>query len=98
MTMTTEQKAARLEMIKAVAAKIEKRKEFKRRQAANAATVRRWTDVVEKPKRKAKSDEFDAMLAKLDENHNQWTDAPQYAEKHYGQVYRDTTRHDNDWN
>lgn len=26
-----------------------------------------------------------------------WTDAPQYAEKYYGQTYRDTTRFDNDW-
>ena len=98
MTMTAEQKAARLELIKAAAAKIEKRKAFKARQAANAATIRRYTDEVEKPKRRKAEREFDAMISKMDENYNQWTDAPQYAETYYGQVYRDTTKFDNDWN
>ena len=27
-----------------------------------------------------------------------WTDAPQYAEKYYGEAYRDTVAMDNDWN
>lgn len=26
-----------------------------------------------------------------------YTDAPKYAEKYYGETYRATTRHDNDW-
>jgi len=26
-----------------------------------------------------------------------YTDAPKYAEKYYGEVYRETTRFDNDW-
>lgn len=30
-------------------------------------------------------------------NINAWTDAPQYAEKYYGEAYRDTINHDNDW-
>jgi len=30
-------------------------------------------------------------------NINAWTDAPQYAEKYYGEAYRDTVDHDNDW-
>ena len=98
MTMTAEQMAARLELIKAVAAKIEKRKSFKARQAANAAKVRRYTDVVEKPKRQKADREFDSMIEKMDENHNQWTDASKYAETYYGDVYRDTTKFDNDWN
>jgi hypothetical protein len=98
MTMTAEQKAARLELIKAVAAKVEKRKAFKARQAANAAKVRRWTDVEEKPRRSAKAAEFDRMIEKLDENHNAWTDAPKYAEQYYGEVMRETTKFDNDWN
>lgn len=33
-----------------------------------------------------------------DVNINAWTDAPQYAEKYYGEAYRDTVSHDNDWN
>ena len=87
-------KAKRLEMIKAAA----KRIDFKKKQAANAATVRRWTDVVEKPKRKAADAEFDEMINALDENHNHWTDGAKYAETHYGDVYRDTTKYDNEWN
>jgi len=98
MTMTTEQKAARLALIKQVAAKRKAAAEFKRRQQINAAKVRRYTDVVDRPARSAKSAEFDRAIEKMNENHNQWTDAPQYAEKYYGQVYRDTTRFDNEWN
>ena len=30
-----------------------------------------------------------------DERH--WTDAPRYADQYYGEVYRETTRFDNDW-
>lgn len=98
MTMTPEQKAARLELIKAVAKKVEARKAFKAKQAANRATLRRWTDEVEKPKRRKSNNDIDRMIEKFDENHNQWTDAPQYAEKYYGDVMRETTKFDNDWN
>jgi hypothetical protein len=97
-TFTPEQKAARLAMIKAAADKINARKAFKAKQAANAAKVIRWTDVDEKPRRKKAEREFDSMIAKMDENYNQWTDAPQYAEKYYGERYRDTTKFDNEWN
>tara|TARA_Y100001963_G_scaffold131026_1_gene187885 strand:+ start:4392 stop:4625 length:234 start_codon:yes stop_codon:yes gene_type:complete len=31
------------------------------------------------------------------ENMNHWTDASQYAEKYYGETFRQTTRYDNDW-
>jgi hypothetical protein len=34
---------------------------------------------------------------KLSEDERYWTDAPKYAEKYYGEVYRETTRFDNDW-
>ena len=26
-----------------------------------------------------------------------WSDAPKYAQQYYGEVYHETTRHDNDW-
>lgn len=32
------------------------------------------------------------------DNINAWTDAPQYAEKYYGERMRDTVAMDNDWN
>ena len=86
-------KAKRLEMIKAAAKKIE----FKNKQKANAAKVRRWSDVEEKPVRASAARKFDAEIQKLDENYNQWTDGPQYAKQYYGDVYSETTRFDNDW-
>jgi DNA-binding protein H-NS len=95
--MTPEQKAARLALIKQVAEKRNAIALFKEKQKANAATVRRWTDTVEKPRRAAKAAEFDAIIEKLDENHNQWTDGPQYAKQYYGDVAYETTRFDNDW-
>ena len=98
MTMTATQKADRLALIKKIAEKQNAQKEFKRKQALNAAKVRRWTDVVEKPRRKKAEDAFDAEIARMDENHNAWTDASSYAEKYYGETMRETTKFDNDWN
>lgn len=89
----TQTKAERLKMIKAAA----KRLQFKKKQAANAATIRRYTDEVDRPSRAAKQREWDQMLDKLDENHNVWTDERQYAKKHYGDIAYHTTRYDNDW-
>ena len=49
--------------------------------------------------RKVRRTETSVMDRKYDgENINAWTDAPQYAEKYYGERYRDTVSHDNDWN
>lgn len=31
------------------------------------------------------------------EDERYWTDAPRYANEYYGEVYRATTRFDNDW-
>lgn len=98
MTMTAEQKAARLELIKKVAAKRKAAADFKRKQEINAAKVRRYTDVVDKPRRKAAADKFDREIERMDENHNQWTDASSYAKKYYGDVAYETTRFDNEWN
>lgn len=97
MTMTAEQKAARLEMIKAAAEKYNKRAEFKRKQAINAAKVRRWTEIEETPKRRKAAEKFDAEMARMDENHNHYTDASKYASQYYGEVAYETTKFDNDW-
>lgn len=97
MTMTAEQKAARLEMIKAAAAKYNKRADFKRKQAINAAKVRRWTDEVERPARRAKADEFDNMIAQYDENHNQYTDGSKYLAEHYGERLAEQKSYESDW-
>ena len=88
-TFTPEQYAARLVLIKEVAAKRKKRADFHKKMEAGAARVRRYTDEVEKPARKARADKFDASIALMDENHNQYTDAPKYVEEHYGDRFRD---------
>lgn len=36
-------------------------------------------------------------MVKENADERYWTDAPQYAEKYYGETYRETTRFDNDW-
>ena len=97
MTMTVEQKAARLEMIKAIAEKRARRAAFIKKLKTQNRLVQRWTEENEKPKRAAKAKAFDDDVAKMDENHNQWTDASSYAEKHYGERMRQTTWHDNEW-
>lgn len=95
--MTETQKAARLELIKAVAEKRKKRALFRLKLEQGAKNVRRWTDVEEKPRRKNRENKIDQLINQLDENHNHWTDAPQYAKEHYGDVAHETTRFDNDW-
>lgn len=98
MTMTAQQKADRLALIKEVAERVERRKAFKAKLTAQGSKVRRWSDVVEAPKRKAKEDAFDAEMDRLNENYNEWTDASKYADQYYGETMRETTKFDNDWN
>lgn len=94
MTMTAEQKAARLALIKQVAEKRQAKANFKKRlQTKGIAPVRKARSYVDSEDRA-----FRKKMDKLDENYNQWTDASSYAKEYYGDVYRDTTRFDNDWN
>lgn len=96
--MTPQQKADRLALITEIAERQKSRKAFKAKLTAQGSVVRRYTDEVEKPKRKAKADPFSqASIAKMDENHNQWTDASKYAKEYYGETMFETTRYDNDW-
>lgn len=97
MTMTVEQKAARLALIKEVAAKRAKSEALRKRLAEGAKNVRRYTDEVETPKRRKASADFDAEVSRMDENHNHYTDASKYAKEYYGDVAYQTTRFDNDW-
>lgn len=92
--MTTEQKAARLQLIKQIAEKQNRRKAFAakikaKNSAARAAAERRETK---------NNKEFNSLVEKMDENYNRWTDEAKYADQYYGDVYRETTKFDNDWN
>jgi hypothetical protein len=84
----------RMQAIREAAERFEKIKARRARLAASAARVVRYVDEVDKPERK----KFDDMISKMDENHNHYQDAPQYAEKYYGEKMRDTVAMDNDWN
>ena len=84
----------RMTAIRAASARLKKRKVMLARLAAGATRVRNYVDEVDKPKRK----KFDDMISKMDENYNHYQDAPQYAEKYYGEKMRDTVAMDNDWN
>lgn len=83
----------RMQAIRESAERFEKIKARRARLAASAARVRKYVDEVDKPERK----KFDDMISKMDENHNHYQDAPQYAEKYYGEKMRDTIAMDNDW-
>jgi hypothetical protein len=83
----------RMTAIRAASARLKKRKVMLARLAAGATRVRNYVDEVDKPKRK----KFDDMISKMDENYNHYQDAPQYAEKYYGEKMRDTVAMDNDW-
>lgn len=95
--MNAQQKAERLAMIKAAAKKFNRRKELRARLEAGAQRVRKWTDEVEKPARKAAAAKFDKVIDGYNENHNHWTDASSYAKEYYGDRMHQTTRFDNDW-
>lgn len=83
----------RMQAIRDAADRLAKRKARRARLEAGAARVRRYVDEEEKPLRK----KFDDMVSKMDENYNHYQDAPQYAEKYYGERMRDTIAMDNDW-
>jgi len=92
---TTEE---RLAVIKAAHQKYLKSKNLRARLADGAKKVRKWTDEVEAPKRKTKSDAFDRMIDGYDTNHNQWTDGSKYLAEHYGDRAADQKSYDADWN
>ena len=50
---------------------------------------------------KFKRDETNEKVHELDKKFERderlWNDAPRYAKQYYGEVYRETTRFDNDW-
>lgn len=73
MSLTPEQYAARLALIKKIAKKYEKKK----------------------PRRSRSVPNYDSRVDQY--NINQYTDASKYANEYYGEVYRETTRYDKDW-
>tara|TARA_B110000977_G_C10960553_1_gene448359 strand:- start:119 stop:454 length:336 start_codon:yes stop_codon:yes gene_type:complete len=100
--MTPSQKADRLALIATIAEKQNAKKRsnaaFKAKLTAKSKTVSASSDyTVRKSEVKDVTAAFFKSIDKMDENHNQWTDASKYADQYYGDTMRATTRFDNDW-
>jgi len=100
--MTPSQKADRLALIKEVHENVLAKKRsnaaFKTKLTAKSKTVSASSDYkVRKSEVKDVTAAFFKSIDKMDENHNQWTDASKYADQYYGDTMRATTRFDNDW-
>lgn len=91
-------KEERLEVIREAHKRFLKKQNLRARLAEGAKKVRKWTDEVEAPKRKAKKDAFDKMIDGYNENHNAWTDGSKYLAEHYGDRLADQKSYDADWN
>tara|TARA_R100000541_G_scaffold54665_1_gene63255 strand:- start:385 stop:675 length:291 start_codon:yes stop_codon:yes gene_type:complete len=93
MTMTPQQKAERLMMIKEIA----ERNTLQRKNTFN--TLKRKSkqslEDVKGINRSKRSTEIREPVQ--GENVNYWTDSSKYAEEYYGEAYRATTGLDNDW-
>jgi hypothetical protein len=83
----------RMDAIREASERFAVRKARRARLAASAARVVRYVDEVDKPERK----KFDDMISKMDENHNHFQDAPQYAEKYYGDKVRERNEYESNW-
>lgn len=79
----------RLAMIKASAAKFQK----KQVRQARINREENYKDPVKKSKKVA----HEYAWAHSSDNINRWTDERQYAKQYYGNVMYETTRFDNDW-
>ena len=85
MTMTVQQKADRLALIKEIA---ERKKKMAKVRKTSASVISRAKPVSRKKK--------DIDIPK-ESNIYQWTDASKYAHEYYGETMFETTRYDNDW-
>ena len=90
--MTTEQKEARLAMIKRIAERQAKLKEIK-----SLSKKAMEKTIASEPVSRINGMDLDVAIVDDSLNINHWTDAPQYANEYYGEVMRETTRFDNDW-
>lgn len=94
--MTTQTKEQRLAMIKAAAEKVARRKRLKGTSSIGKLT-RAASEQYEA--RAEKNRRIDAEIDKLNDNSLlYWNDSSRYAEKYYGETYRETTKYDNEWN
>ena len=90
-------KQERYEMIKAAAIKLEFRKQMKKQGSISTRLRKAKSWVNEGLAKDIDSQYNDVALAKMDENHNHWTDSSSYAKTHYGERAEAVNKYDNDW-
>jgi len=89
MALTEQQMADRLALIKQIAA----RKKRMAKIVAKGKLVRTYVnDELERAPRVNLTEKYDGGESEI-----HYTDASKYAKEHYGEVYHETTRLDNDW-
>lgn len=94
--MTVQTKEERLAMIKAAAEKVARRNRLKGKSSIGKLVAAADGEI---QARKRKNAKIDAEIDRLNDNtHMYWNDSSQFAEKYYGETYRETTKFDNDWN
>lgn len=91
--LTETQMAERLELIRAVAQKRDRRAAFKARMKTKSEQNVSWAKLYKKKKKPTQNltEKYDGV------NENHYTDASKYAKEYYGDVAYQTTRFDNDW-
>ena len=89
--MTDLQYTKRAQMIKFIAQK---------RANAAATQARKWSNVKEKASSSKSNSRLDNELARMDDNHNHYTDGEKYLAEHYGERLADQTSYESDegWN
>ena len=79
--------AERMAMIRAAAQKFQKSKT----KEARFVRTEKLTAVRSKPQKAG------PVMDNASKDERYWTDASKYAQEWYGEVYRETTKYDNDW-
>lgn len=88
---------ARYTMIKAAAEKINFRKQMKKQGSISTRLRKAKSWVNEGLAKDVDSQYNDDAIAKMDENHNHWTDSSAYAKAHYGERAEAVSKYDKDW-
>tara|TARA_R110002153_G_scaffold55522_9_gene154079 strand:+ start:1061 stop:1402 length:342 start_codon:yes stop_codon:yes gene_type:complete len=83
----TQNTAERMAMIRAAAQKFQKSKT----KEARFVRTEKLTAVRSKPQKAG------PVMDNASKDERYWTDASKYAQEWYGEVYRETTKYDNDW-
>ena len=97
MTQITQTREERLAIIKIAAERVAKRNAMRIKMKKGAIKAYLAAAPHKEIIRK-KEIKYQEKMEAMNENYNHYTDAPKYVKEYYGEVYRDTTKYDNEWN